>query len=49
MPYDSDVIVIGCGNVLFKDDGYGPIVINLLQKLFNDKNDYYDPSCYRLR
>ena len=44
MPYDSDIIVIGCGNVLFKDDGYGPIVINLLQKLFNDKNDYYDPA-----
>ena len=44
MPYDSDVIVIGCGNVLFKDDGYGPIVINILQKLFNDQNDYYDPA-----
>ena len=44
MPYDSEIIVIGCGNVLFKDDGYGPIVINLLQKLFNDKNDYYDPA-----
>ena len=44
MPYDSYVIVIGCGNVLCKDDGYGPIVINLLQKLFNDKNDYYDPA-----
>ena len=44
MPYDSDIIVIGCGNVLFKDDGYGPIVINILQKCFNDKNDYYDPA-----
>ena len=44
MPYDSDIIVIGCGNILFKDDGFGPIVINLLQKYFNDKNDYYDPA-----
>ena len=22
MPYDSDIIVIGCGNILFKDDEY---------------------------
>ena len=44
MPYDSEIIVVGCGNVLFKDDGYGPIVINILQKCFNDKNDYYDPA-----
>ena len=44
MPYDSDIIVIGCGNVLFKDDGFGPIVINILQKYANDKNDYYDPA-----
>ena len=44
MPYDSDIIVIGCGNVLFKDDGYGPIVINILQKYFNDEKDYYDPA-----
>ena len=43
MPYDSDIIVVGCGNVLFKDDGFGPIVINLLQKYTDDKNDYYDP------
>ena len=43
MPYHSDIIVIGCGNVLFKDDGFGPILINLLQKYFNDKSDYYDP------
>ena len=43
MPYHSDIIVVGCGNVLFKDDGFGPILINILQKYFNDKNDYYDP------
>ena len=44
MPQDSDIIVIGCGNVLFKDDGYGPIVINILQKVLNDESDYYDPA-----
>ena len=44
MPYDSDIIIIGCGNVLFKDDGYGPVVINILQKCFDDKKDYYDPA-----
>ena len=44
MPYDSDVIIIGCGNILFKDDGFGPILINILQKYFDDKNDYYDPA-----
>jgi coenzyme F420 hydrogenase subunit delta len=43
MPYHSDIIVVGCGNILFKDDGFGPILINLLQKYFNDQNDYYDP------
>ena len=34
MPYDSDIIVIGCGNILFKDDGFGPVLINILQKYF---------------
>ena len=44
MPYDSEIIVVGCGNVLFKDDGFGPVVINILQKFAEDKNDYYDPA-----
>ena len=44
MPYDSEIIVIGCGNILFKDDGFGPVVINLLQKYCNDHNDFYDPA-----
>ena len=43
MPYNSDIIVVGCGNILFKDDGFGPILINILQKYFDDKTDYYDP------
>ena len=44
MPYHSDIIVIGCGNILFKDDGFGLVVINILQKYFGDKKDYYDPA-----
>ena len=44
MPYDSDIIIIGCGNILFKDDGFGPILINILQKYSDDKKDYYDPA-----
>ena len=44
MPYHSDIIVIGCGNILFKDDGFGPVLINILPKYFNDTNDYYDPA-----
>ena len=44
MPYDSEIIVIGCGNVLFKDDVFGPVVINILQKYAKDENDYYDPA-----
>ena len=43
MPYNSDVIVVGCGNILFRDDGFGPIIINILQKYLHDTNDYYDP------
>ena len=43
MPYNSDIIVVGCGNILFRDDGFGPILINILQKYFKDTNDYYDP------
>ena len=43
MPYNSDIVVVGCGNILFKDDGFGPILINILQKYANDTSDYYDP------
>ncbi len=24
MPYHAKTIVVGCGNIIFKDDGYGP-------------------------
>lgn len=32
MTYDAEVLVVGCGNVLFKDDGFGPATINELEK-----------------
>lgn len=37
MPYDAETLVVGCGNVLFKDDGFGPSVINALEDYFKDK------------
>lgn len=32
MPYDAEILVIGCGNILFKDDGFGPAVIKRLEE-----------------
>lgn len=32
MTYDAEVLVVGCGNVLFKDDGFGPAAIDELEK-----------------
>ena len=32
MTYDAEVLVVGCGNVLFKDDGFGPAVIEKIEK-----------------
>lgn len=37
MLYDAETLVVGCGNVLFEDDGFGPKVINELNKYF-EKN-----------
>ena len=37
MPYDVETLVVGCGNILFKDDGFGPAVINKLEEYFEDK------------
>ena len=37
MPYEAETLVVGCGNILFKDDGFGPEVINALEKHFKDK------------
>ena len=32
MPYDAEILVVGCGNILFADDGFGPAVIEALNK-----------------
>lgn len=37
MPYDAEILIVGCGNVLFQDDGFGPAVITALQEHFKDK------------
>ncbi len=31
MVFDAEILVVGCGNVLFKDDGFGPAVIEALR------------------
>ena len=43
MPYDAGRLVVGCGNVLFKDDGFGPMVIHALEDYFKD-NDIEKPE-----
>jgi coenzyme F420 hydrogenase subunit delta len=30
--WNKDILVLGCGNVLFGDDGFGPAVVEYLQK-----------------
>lgn len=37
MPYDAETLVVGCGNILFKDDGFGPAVINKLEEYFKNR------------
>ncbi|KZX12759.1 coenzyme F420-reducing hydrogenase, FrhD protein [Methanobrevibacter curvatus] len=37
MPYKAETLVVGCGNILFKDDGFGPFVIKALEDYFKDK------------
>lgn len=32
MPYDAEILIVGCGNVLFEDDGFGPAVIEALNE-----------------
>ena len=43
MLYDAEIMVVGCGNMLFKDDGFGPAVIKALEEYFekpeNEKPD----------
>lgn len=37
MPYHVKNLVVGCGQYLFKDDGFGPFVIKALEDYFKDK------------
>lgn len=37
MPFNAETLVVGCGNILFKDDGFGPTVIKKLEEYFEDK------------
>ena len=37
MSYSCKNLVVGCGNILFKDDGFGPRVIEALNEYFADK------------
>lgn len=39
MPYDAEILVVGCGNVLFKDDGFGPAVIEALEEYFKENEE----------
>ena len=43
MPYDAGRLVVGCGNVLFKDDGFGPMVIHAIEDYFKE-NDIEMPE-----
>lgn len=37
MTYDAEVLVVGCGNVLFKDDGFGPATIKEIEEHIDEK------------
>jgi coenzyme F420 hydrogenase subunit delta len=33
--WNKEILVLGCGNILFGDDGFGPAVVEYLQKNFD--------------
>ncbi|MBR0471872.1 MAG: coenzyme F420-reducing hydrogenase, FrhD protein [Methanosphaera sp.] len=37
MAYDAEILVVGCGNVLFKDDGFGPATIDEIEKHLDER------------
>lgn len=39
MTYDVGTLVVGCGNVLFKDDGFGPNVIKTIKEEYLKDNE----------
>lgn len=38
MPYDVETLVVGCGNILFQDDGFGSTVVEELNRYFEEKS-----------
>ncbi|MDO5848673.1 MAG: coenzyme F420-reducing hydrogenase, FrhD protein [Methanobrevibacter sp.] len=38
MPYNVETLVVGCGNILYKDDGFGSTVIEELKKYFQENS-----------
>ena len=36
MAFDAEILVVGCGNILFKDDGFGPAVTEAMEEQFKD-------------
>jgi len=36
MAFDAEILIIGCGNILFKDDGFGPAVTEALEEYFKE-------------
>ena len=39
--WNKEILVLGCGNVLFGDDGFGPAVVEYLQKYFEIPREIY--------
>lgn len=37
MTYDAEVLVVGCGNVLFKDDGFGPFTVMKIEENLEER------------
>lgn len=37
MAFDAEILVIGCGNILFEDDGFGPAVTVALEEYFKER------------
>ena len=37
MTYDAEVLIVGCGNVLFKDDGFGPAAIKEIEEHLDER------------
>ncbi|MFH2030226.1 MAG: hydrogenase maturation protease, partial [Bacteroidota bacterium] len=38
---DKEILVLGCGNILFGDDGFGPEVVQYLQKNYDIPSHVY--------